>query len=92
MKPTSAPAPASAQTIELRVDGRSIAVAPGTTVAAALWSAGISSCRTSLSGEPRGPVCGMGICFECRVTVDGVPHQRACILPCTQGMVVETGP
>jgi NADPH-dependent 2,4-dienoyl-CoA reductase/sulfur reductase-like enzyme len=90
MKP--APAPVPAQTIELRVDGRSIAVAPGTTVAAALWSAGISSCRTSLSGEPRGPVCGMGICFECRVTVDGVPHQRACILPCTQGMVVATGP
>ncbi len=86
------PAPAPAPTIGLRVDGRSIAVAAGTTVAAALWSAGISSCRTSLSGEPRGPVCGMGICFECRVTVDGVPHQRACILPCTQGMVVETGP
>lgn len=90
MKP--GPAPAQAQTIELRVDGRAIAVAPGTTVAAALWSAGISSCRTSLSGEPRGPVCGMGICYECRVTVDGVPHQRACILPCAQGMVVETGP
>jgi NADPH-dependent 2,4-dienoyl-CoA reductase/sulfur reductase-like enzyme len=34
----------------------------------------------------------MGICFECRVTVDGVPHQRACILPCAQGMVVETAP
>jgi D-hydroxyproline dehydrogenase subunit alpha len=86
------PAPAPAQTIGLRVDGRSIDVAPGTTVAAALWSAGIASCRTSLSGEPRGPVCGMGICFECRVTVDGVPHRRGCILPCTEGMVVETGP
>jgi NADPH-dependent 2,4-dienoyl-CoA reductase/sulfur reductase-like enzyme len=92
MKPAPAPAPPPAHTIDLRVDGRSIAVAPGTTVAAALWSAGISSCRTSLSGEPRGPVCGMGICFECRVTVDGVPHQRACILPCTRDMVVETGP
>ena len=88
MRAASAPA----QAIGLRVDGRPIAVAPGTTVAAALWSAGISSCRTSLSGEPRGPVCGMGICFECRVTVDGVPHQRACILPCAPGMVVETGP
>jgi D-hydroxyproline dehydrogenase subunit alpha len=86
------PGPAAARTIELRVDGRSIAVAPGTTVAAALWSAGISSCRTSLSGEPRGPVCGMGICFECRVTVDGVPHQRGCILPCTEGMEVVTDP
>jgi NADPH-dependent 2,4-dienoyl-CoA reductase/sulfur reductase-like enzyme len=96
MKPASVRAPAStsasAQRIDLRVDDRSIAVPPGTTVAAALWSAGISSCRTSLSGEPRGPVCGMGICFECRVTIDGVPHQRACMLPCARGMVVETGP
>jgi len=84
--------PAPAPAVGLRVDGRSIAVAPGTTVAAALWNAGISSCRTSLSGEPRGPVCGMGICFECRVTVDGMPHQRACLLPCAEGMVIETGP
>ncbi len=86
------PAPGPAPAIALRVDGHSITVAPGTTVAAALWRAGISSCRRSLSGEWRGPVCGMGICFECRVTVDGVPHQRACLLPCAQGMVVETGP
>jgi len=80
-----------AAAIELRIDGRPATVAPGTTVAAALWNAGIFSCRTSLSGEPRGPVCGMGICFECRVTVDGVPHQRACLLACAPGMVIQTG-
>lgn len=34
--------------------------------------------RTSVSGEPRAPMCGMGICMECRATVDGVPHQRTC--------------
>jgi NADPH-dependent 2,4-dienoyl-CoA reductase/sulfur reductase-like enzyme len=77
--------------IELRIDGRLAAVAPGTTVAAALWSAGVFRCRTSLSGEPRGPLCGMGICFECRVTIDGVAHRRACLVPCAPGMMIETG-
>jgi NADPH-dependent 2,4-dienoyl-CoA reductase/sulfur reductase-like enzyme len=79
-----------ARAIELRVDGRPVAVAPGTTVAAALWHAGIVAFRTSVSGEPRGPVCGMGICFECRVTIDGVAHRRACLVICAPGMVVET--
>jgi NADPH-dependent 2,4-dienoyl-CoA reductase/sulfur reductase-like enzyme len=81
----------AAATVELRIDGRLAAVAPGTTVAAALWSAGDFRCRTSLSGEPRGPLCGMGICFECRVTIDGVAHRRACLVPCAPGMVIETG-
>ena len=80
-----------ARAIELRIDGRPATVAPGTTVAAALWNAGVFRCRTSLSGEPRGPVCGMGICFECRVTVDGLQDQRACLMTCAPGMVVETG-
>ncbi len=81
----------AAAAIRLRLDGREVAVAPGTTVAAALWRAGIFGCRVSLAGEPRGPVCGMGICFECRVTIDGVAHRRACLAVCAPGMVVETG-
>jgi NADPH-dependent 2,4-dienoyl-CoA reductase/sulfur reductase-like enzyme len=76
--------------ITLRLDGREIAVAPGTTVAAALWNHGTFHFRTSPSGEPRGPLCGMGICFECRVTIDGHPHRRACLVPCAPGMAVET--
>jgi NADPH-dependent 2,4-dienoyl-CoA reductase/sulfur reductase-like enzyme len=80
----------TAPAISLRIDGRPIVAAPGTTVAAALWSAGVWRFRTSLSGEPRGPVCGMGICFECRVTIDGVPHCRACLVPCAPGMTIET--
>jgi sarcosine oxidase subunit alpha len=44
----------------------------------------------SVSGEPRGPLCGMGICFECRVTIDGRAHQRACQIPCRSGMQVWT--
>jgi len=53
------------------------------TIAAALMAAG-QSCRTSVTGEPRGPLCGMGICFECRATVHGVPHQRTCQLALPQ--------
>ncbi|MBV8202836.1 MAG: FAD-dependent oxidoreductase [Acidobacteria bacterium] len=80
----------TAAPIELRIDGRPAAVAPGTTVAAALWNAGVFRCRTSVSGEARGPLCGMGICFECRVTIDGAAHRRACMTLSAPGMVIET--
>ncbi len=46
--------------------------------------------RTSVSGQPRSPVCGMGICFECRVTIDDQPHQRACSRLCYPGMEIQT--
>jgi NADPH-dependent 2,4-dienoyl-CoA reductase/sulfur reductase-like enzyme len=82
--------PLAAAPIEVRIDGRPVAVAPGTTVAAALWNAGVFRCRISLSGEPRGPLCAMGICFECRVTIDGAAHRRSCLVPCAPGMVIET--
>ncbi len=74
-----------------RVDGRPIAAEAGITVAAALANAGIGTCRQSVSGEDRGVLCGMGICFECRVTIDGVAHRRACVELVREGMVVETG-
>jgi len=41
-------------------------------------------------GEPRLPLCGMGVCFECRVCIDGVAEQRACMLPVRTGMQVTT--
>lgn len=48
------------------------------TVAGALAQAGFITTRTSVTGQPRAPLCGMGICYECRVTIDDVPHQLAC--------------
>ena len=50
-----------------------------TTVAAALQNAGRSILRRSVSGEPRGVLCAMGVCFECRMDIGGVPHRRACM-------------
>jgi D-hydroxyproline dehydrogenase subunit gamma len=74
--------------IEIVVNGRTVVVDEGTTVATALLNAGVPEFRTSVSGEPRGPVCGMGICYECRVTIDGRSHQRACMTVVAHGMHV----
>jgi D-hydroxyproline dehydrogenase subunit gamma len=73
--------------VSLTVNGASISVPSGTTVAVAMALAG-QPCRTSVTGEPRGPLCGMGICFECRVTINGISHRRSCQSPCEQGMEV----
>jgi sarcosine oxidase subunit alpha len=32
----------------------------------------------------------MGICFECRVTINGEPHQKACQIVVAPGMKVAT--
>jgi len=77
--------------MKLTINGRSIEVPEGTMVSAAIAIAGVAFTRRSVTGEPRAPLCGMGICFECRVRVDGVDHRRACLEPVRNGMVVETG-
>lgn len=76
--------------IHITVDGIKLATTPDVTVAAAMFNHGIGRFRTSITGEPRGPLCGMAICFECRVTIDGREHQRSCRIFCRDGMVIET--
>ncbi|MGA3027889.1 MAG: 2Fe-2S iron-sulfur cluster-binding protein [Bryobacteraceae bacterium] len=76
--------------IEVAVNGRPVWVAPGTSVAAAIALAGFAACRTSITGEPRAPLCGMGICFECRASVDGEAHVRTCQVLSKPGMVIVT--
>lgn len=80
----------AARAVTIQADGRELRVAAGVTVAAALLDAGIVAFRRSVSGEPRAPVCGMGTCFECRVTIDGVAHRRACLVPVADGMRIAT--
>ncbi|MGC1785084.1 MAG: 2Fe-2S iron-sulfur cluster-binding protein [Acidobacteriaceae bacterium] len=77
------------ETVTLTVNRKPIAVSAGTTVAVAVVIAG-AACRISVTGEPRGPLCAMGICFECRVLIDGALHQRSCQILCRQGMDVRT--
>ena len=74
--------------IAVSVNGARVTVAAGSSVAVAMMVAG-ASCRTSVSGEPRGPLCGMGICFECRAEIDGVAHKRSCQIVCTPGMNIK---
>lgn len=74
--------------VQLKVNGIAIRVPRGSTVAAAVLLAGRSGFRRSVSGELRGPLCGMGICFECRVAVDGQQHVRSCQMLCREGMEV----
>lgn len=79
--------------LTLDVDGRSVQVAPGSSVVAAIALAtdtpGVVT-RESVSGAQRGPLCGMGVCQECRVTIDGVRHRLACQTLCAQGMNIRT--
>jgi hypothetical protein len=63
----------------------------GQTVGAALVRVGIRSWRTTrFSGRPRGLFCGIGVCFDCLITVDGVPNVRACLHPAATGMRVSS--
>ena len=78
------------ESIGLTVNGKPVRVVPGATAAAAVALAGETMIRRSVRGEPRGPLCGMGICFECRVTIDGAPHCRSCQTLCRPGMEIRT--
>jgi predicted molibdopterin-dependent oxidoreductase YjgC len=76
--------------VQLCIDGKSVSVQSGTLVAAAIAQSGVNNFRRSVGGEPRGPLCGMGVCMECRVTINGLAHCRSCYVVCEQGMEVRT--
>jgi predicted molibdopterin-dependent oxidoreductase YjgC len=78
------------QAVTITVDGIPLQAYLGETIAGALLANGQRAWRRTESGAPRGLFCGMGICFDCLVSVDGVPNVRACITPVIEGMVVET--
>jgi len=75
--------------IRLTVNGQAVEVPAGASVAAAVAHVTLHF-RRSAHDTLRAPLCGMGVCFECRVCVDGVPHVRACITPVSEGMQVTT--
>jgi hypothetical protein len=79
------------QPLSFFFDGEPLAAFEGETVAAALLAAGRRTLRTTaLTGTPRGIFCGMGVCFDCLVVIDGEPSRRACITLAAEGMRVET--
>lgn len=73
------------------VDGAEVRAYEGESIAAALIASGRRFTRwTARTGEPRGYFCGMGVCQDCLVTVDGLPNVRACVTPARDGMRVES--
>ena len=71
-------------------NGQEIEAYEGETVAAALLAEGQTTLRhTPRRGEPRGLFCGMGVCFDCLMYIDGRPNQQACLTPVSDGMRVE---
>lgn len=77
--------------ITLRVNGRSMTAYEGDSVHAALLAGGVGPLRKTLKKEqPRGIFCGMGVCYECLVTVNGVPNVRACMTTVEDRMEIET--
>lgn len=76
--------------IRARFDGDDIAGAAGCSVAAALIASGRKSWRTAESGSGRGLFCGIGICFDCIVEIDGESGQRACMIPLQDGMDIRS--
>ena len=76
--------------ISITVDGVALPAYEGETIAGALLASGRRAWRHTRHGQPRGLYCGIGLCFDCLVTVNGTPNVRACLTPVAVGMVVET--
>lgn len=85
------PAVQRGKPVTISVDGKPIEAYQGETVAAAMLAAGIRTFHESHKNhQPRSLYCGMGICYECLVTINGVHAQRACVTPVEEGMQIET--
>ena len=74
--------------VTITFEGAPLSARPGESVAAALAGNGVLTLRQTRSGAERGMFCGMGVCQECLVEVDGRPNQRACMTKVAAGMAV----
>lgn len=79
------------KTISIFINGNLHQVPNNISVAAAIAISGKITTRISVSGKNRAPLCGMGVCQECRVTINGQAHQLACQTLCVEAMHILTG-
>ena len=84
------PEPSKENTVAIRVNGTEITAREGTSVYAALTAAGIAVLNESPLGSPNGALCGLGVCYQCRVTINGTPDRRACMARVRDGMEIQT--
>lgn len=76
--------------VMISVNGKKIAAYKGETILAALLAAGYKTLKRSpIAHDPRGALCGMGVCFECIVTVNGIPNTRSCMTEVENDMEIE---
>lgn len=83
---------ADAGRVHAAFDGEPIEAEAGASVAAALIASDRVAWRTTREGRPRGLFCGIGVCFDCIVEIDGESGQRACMIPLAEGMDVRRTP
>lgn len=83
------PIDSTAGKVHFTLNGQPATAHAGCSVAVAVMANGVTQFRRSVTGQPRGPVCGMGICYECRLTIDGRPQQKSCQVVIADGMVVQ---
>jgi predicted molibdopterin-dependent oxidoreductase YjgC len=74
--------------VTVTIDGDPVVAHAGETVAAVLIAEGSPATRVTRGGAPRGVFCGMGVCFDCLVVVDGIPNTRACMTWVREGMTI----
>jgi D-hydroxyproline dehydrogenase subunit gamma len=74
--------------VTVTIDGDPVVAYAGESVAAVLIAEGSPATRVTKGGAPRGVFCGMGVCFDCLVVVDGIPNTRACMTWVREGMTI----
>ena len=74
--------------IRIFVNGRETYAYRGETVLAALVTAGYITLRRDKNGQPRGAFCGMGVCYDCLVSINGMPNRRSCMIEVEEGMEI----
>jgi len=76
--------------VTIEIDGQKIEALEGEPIAAALWAVGIRDFRhTKKRKEPRGFFCGIGLCTDCKMIVNGIPNIRTCVTLVEKGMKIQ---
>jgi D-hydroxyproline dehydrogenase subunit gamma len=79
------------ETVEIILNGHTLQVSKGITVAALILSQNLPFTRTTaITGSKRAPFCMMGVCYECLMIINGIPNQRACSTYVEHGMQIDT--